>query len=150
YIPDSDGRYWEKRSIAYCAYLVGVTTLIFRLEKFAHQFSLSFAPCLCPGLISIHSITAFDALNNRVVWELDGRDTSKLIVGGTALMTNRAPPSRLGGLKRLLLRTNGSNSQQPVCLISTGLDPQLILPSLPDGVGFPLVVSVEMKLIRSS
>jgi hypothetical protein len=149
YIPDSAGRYWEKRSIAYMARLVRVTTLIFRLEEFAHQFPLRFDPCQCPGLISINSIIAFDTLNNRVVWELDGRDTSKLVVGGTALMPNSAP-LRIGGFRRLALRRNSSNSDQPVRLISTGPDPQLILPSLPDGVGFPLVLSVEMKLIPSS
>jgi hypothetical protein len=149
YIPDSDGRYWEKKSIAYSAYLGRVTTLIFRLAKFAHQFPLRFDPCQCPGLISINSITAFDTLNNRVVWELDGRDTSKLVVGGTALMPNSVP-LRIGGFKRLTLRRNRSNGEQPVRLISTGVDPQLILPSLPDGVGFPLVLSVEMKLIPSS
>ena len=38
-------------------------------------------------------------------------------------------------------------SQQPLTLISTGQDPQLILPLLPGNVGFPLIMSVEMKLI---
>ena len=148
YIPDSEGRYWEKRSIAYCAYLVRVTTLIFRLEKFAHQFPLRFDPCQCRGLISINSIIAYDTVHNRLVWDLDGRDLSKLVVGGTAVITSHAP-RRMGGSMRMFYSRNGSNRQQPLRVISTGLDPQLIFPRLPDDVGFPLIISVEMKLTPS-
>jgi hypothetical protein len=45
-----------------------------------------------------------------------------------------------------MLRWN-KKPQQPFTIISTGVDPQLILPILPSNVGFPLIMSVEMKLI---
>ena len=148
YIPDSDGRYWEKRSIAQYAALANTTTVIFRLEKFSHQFPLRLDPCQCPGLIRIDCITAFDTRSNRIVWQLDGGDSKKLMVSGTAVMTNRM---RLGvvGRNRWLIHRNGSSRRRPLDVLSTGLDPQLLLPPLPNDVGFPLVISVEMKLIPS-
>lgn len=148
YIPDSDGRYWEKRSIARHAALANTTTVIFRIEKFAHQFPLRLDPCQCPGLISIDCITAFDTRNMSVVWQLDGADSRKLMVGGTAVMVNHMR-RRVGGRKRWPIHGNGSNRRRSLDVISTGLDPQLILPPLPNDVGFPLVISVEMKLIPS-
>ena len=148
YIPDSDGRYWEKSSIAQDAQLANTTTVIFRLEKFAHRFPLRFDPCQCPGLIRIGSITAFDIRNNSVVWQLDGSDSKKLMVSGTAVMTNNMR-RRVGGRKRMFFSRNGANRWRSLDVLSTGLDPQLILPRLPKDVGFPLVISIEMKLIPS-
>lgn len=142
YIPDSHGRYSEKSSIAYRVSLLQTTTLIFRLEKFAHQFPLRFDPCQRPGIVSISSITVVDLLNNRVVLKLDGRDANKLITSGTAVREN---PAR--GWKQLFFRTKKSNNQQSLCVISTGFDPQLIFPTLPEEIGFPLVISAEMRFI---
>lgn len=136
YVPDSHGRYAEKNTIAYRVSLPQTTTLIFRLDKFAHQFSLRFDPCQSPGLISIYSITAFDASNNRMIWEFDGGDVGKLDVRGTAVLAQPAPSGR-------------SNGRQPFWIVSTGLDPQLMLPILSGNIGFPLVLSVEMRFIPS-
>jgi hypothetical protein len=148
YIPDSDGCYWEKSSIAYRASLVKTTSVIFRLEKFAHQFPLRFDPCQGSGLVSISSITIFDLLNNRVVLEIDGRHAHKLVISGTAAWENSAL-SRINGWKQLFFSLNKSNGRPPLRVISTGPDPQLIFPRLPNDIGFPLEISVQMKFIPS-
>jgi hypothetical protein len=147
YIPGSDGNYRETRSIGYRADLTKTTTVIFRLEKFARQFPLRFDPCQCPGLISINSLTAFDTLNNKVVWELDGCDANKLVINGTAAWAHTAL-ARANGVRKMFF-SKKSNGRQPLRLVSTGSDPQLILPTLPRSVGFPLVISVEMNIILS-
>lgn len=146
YVPDSEGRYWEETAIEFHAELVKTTTVIFCLGKFAHKFPLRFDPCQCPGLIKIDCITAFDTRNDRVVWQLDGRNSRKLIAAGTAVVTNHMP-LRLGESKRMLFSRNGLNRRRSLDVISTGLDPQLLLPPLPNHVGFPLIISIEMKLI---
>jgi hypothetical protein len=145
YIPDSMGSYSEERSIAYYAYLVNTTTVIFHLEPFAHQFPLRLDPCQCPGLISINSIAVFDTVNHRLVWQLDGRNSTKVVVSGTAVPINHTFLDNGKRMQKIFRR--GTKYHQPLAVISTGLDPQLILPPLPDDVGFPLIVSVEMKLI---
>jgi len=148
YVPDSNGNYSEQRSIAYQTHLSTMTTLIFRLEKFAHQFPLRFDPCQCPSLISINSLIAFDTPNKRVVWELGGRDANELAISGTAEWANRALP-KAGRWKHKFFWRNKSNNPQSLYIISTGLDPQLIFPTLPEDIGFPLEISVEMKIIPS-
>jgi hypothetical protein len=136
YIPDFNGRYSEKNTIGYHVSLLHTTTLIFRLEKFAYQYPLRFDPCQFSGLICIESITAFDGYHNKVVWELDGDDVDQLTIRGTAVLAKPAP-------------SGGSNGRQPLWIVSTGVDPQLMLPTLPRSVGFPLVLSVEMRFIPS-
>lgn len=148
YIPDSTGCYSENRSIAYHACLLNTTTVIFRLEQFARQFPLRFDPCQCPGFININSIAIFDTVNHKMVWELDSRDSRNLLVGGTAVPINNALRSG-GGRVQKFFRTDKKYNHQPLRMISTGVDPQLILPPLPDDVGFPLVISVEMNLLPS-
>jgi len=148
YIPDSDGCYSEESSIAYDAQLVKMTTVIFRLEKFAHQFPLRFDPCQGAGLVSISSITVLDLLNNCVVLKLDGRDANKLVISGTAHWENPAL-SWINRWKHVFFSSNKSSGQPPLRVISTGSDPQLIFPTLPKDIGFPLEISVQMKFIPS-
>lgn len=145
YIPDSIGCYAETRTLACHAQLTNTTTLMFRIEQFDHQFPVRFDPCQCPGLVLINSISIFDAVNHRVVWELGGRDSAEPTITGTAVPVHPGATLNGGGLRKIL-RWN-KKSQQPVTVISTGVDPQLILPILPSNVGFPLIMSVEMKLI---
>ena len=146
YIPDSIGGYSEKNTIAYCVPLLQTTTLSFRLEKFTHQFPLRFDPCQSPGLISINAITAFDTLNKKMIWAISDRIESKLTVRGTASWVD---PSllKVNGWKHRFSRTNKSNSQKSIYAISTGLDPQLIMPLLLENIGFPLELSIEMSFI---
>jgi hypothetical protein len=146
YIPDESGRYSEMRSISYFANMANRTTVIFRVEQFARQFSLRFDPCQCPALISINSIAVFDSRNQRVVWELDGRNSSKLMVQGTAALMNHDLRSN-GRLTPMFFRAVSGHGLQPFRVISTGSDPQLMFPPLPSDVGFPLIVTIEMKLI---
>lgn len=146
YIPDKNGRYSETRSIPYITSLANRTTVVFRVEQFAPQFPLRFDPCQCPGLISINSIAVFDSRNQRVVWELDGRNSSKLMVKGTAALMNHDLRSN-GRRTPMFFRAAKEYGRQPFRLISTGSDPQLMFPPLPGDVGFPLIVTIEMKLM---
>jgi hypothetical protein len=80
-----------------------------------------------------------------VVWELGAHDSAEPAITGTAVPVHPSAPFSGGGLRKML-RWN-KKPQQPFTIISTGVDPQLILPILPNNVGFPLIMSVEMKLI---
>ena len=146
YVPDSSGGYSEVRTIVHQANLINQTTLIFRVEEFAQQFPLRFDPCECPGLISIDSFVIVDAGNHRLVWELDGRDASAVMVGGTAVLMNGNAGTN-GYRRPSFLRGYRRDYHKSFRLISTGLDPQIVLPRLSDDVKFPLIVTVEMKLL---
>ena len=141
YVPDTDGMYSEVNAIANSAPISTSINLIFRLNKFAHQFPLRFDPCQQSGIVSIGSITVFDLQNNTVVLELDSGCINKFSASGTAVMAN--PVSRL---KKAFLGANKLNDHHSLYLISTGLDPQLIFPILPADIGFPLVISVNLKI----
>jgi hypothetical protein len=145
YIPDANGRYSETRSISHLVNLINKTTVVFRLEQFARQFPLRFDPCQCSGLISIDTIVVFDSCHRKVVWAFDGRDWSKLGVRGTAILMNQL--SSNGRWMPTLFRVDRERGRQPFRLVSTGSDPQVMLPPLPADVGFPLIVTIEMKLI---
>jgi hypothetical protein len=93
----------------------------------------------------INSIAVFDAVNHRTVWELGGLDSAEPAITGTAIAVHQGALLNGGGLRKIFRRNR--KSQQALTLISTGQDPQLILPVLPGNVGFPLIMSVEMKLI---
>jgi hypothetical protein len=98
--------------------------------------------------VSISSITVLDLLNNCVVLKLDGRDANKLVIIGTARWENPVI-SRINGWKQVFFSSNKSSGQPPLRVISTGSDPQLIFPTLPKDIGFPLEVSVQLKFIPS-
>jgi hypothetical protein len=144
YVPDSSGAYSEARSIARYAQLINTTTVIFQLGQFPNHFPLRLDPCQCAGLINIQSIVVFDSVNQKAVWELNGRNDHDLQITGTAVLNRNA--SRKGrNVARILQRHR--NYRQPLTVISTGVDPQLIFPRLDGELGFPLVISIELKLI---
>jgi hypothetical protein len=144
YVPDSRGAYSEARAIARYAQLVNTTTVIFQVGRFPNHFPLRFDPCQCAGLINIQSIVVFDSVNQKAVWELDGRNYHGLEIAGTALWNQHAS-SDGRNVKRIFQRNR--NHDQPLTVISTGVDPQLIFPRLNGKIGFPLIVSIELKLI---
>jgi len=141
YIPQADGNYSEK-----CRLLdeqgVQDKAIEFKLDRFPHQFPLRFDPGESPGLITIHAMTIIDK-NKKVVWELTRRNAAKVIVRGTAFAV------RAGHWKQRLRQALETNGHQPLRIISTGLDPQLILPRLPDKIEYPLCLSIEMKFSPS-
>ena len=134
YIPDEQGNYSEINSISHQGFNVQTPlyVFVFCLDKFAHQFPLRFDPCQSAGLITISSITVFDVAKNSLIT----LNAAMLKFGGTAVLTQPKP------LKKTINLT-------PLSVLSTGADPQLFLPPLSGRVGFPLVVSVEMKFIPS-
>ncbi len=148
YIPDSSGGYSETHSLAYYAQLTRKTIVNFRLESFSHQFPLRFDPCQRPGLVTIDAINVFDLDNNRPVLTLEGDDARKLVIGGTAVWLRPARRT-LRDWRQMGSSINSSNGRKPLYIISTGSDPQIILPRLPNNVGFPLIVSVQMEFLTS-
>lgn len=139
YIPGSNGCYSEARSISQGMPLLHKKTREFVLEVFPHKFPLRFDPCECAGLITIYSMSIIDK-NKKVVWELDGCKIGKLIITGTAI------PMKDVNWKQKLFQLAGTNNGQPLRIISTGVDPQLILPRLPSDTEFPIVLSVDMNV----
>lgn len=143
YIPDESGSYSEQKTIATVVSLVNATTVLFHLEQFDRRFPLRLDPCQCPGFIIINEIAVFDTVNHRLVWESEGQDSSKLHFGGTAILirNSQAAPK---------LFRRDEDKRWPLHIVSTGLDPQVILPTLPEDVGFPLIISIGMKIIPRS
>ena len=146
FIPDSVGSYSETRKLACHAQLTSPTTLIFRIEQFDSRFPMRFDPCQCPGLITINSMIIFDAANHRMVWDIGDYNSAEPSITGTAIPVNCGPRQKNRHLHKILRRNK--KSRQPFTVISTGLDPQLILPLLPTNVGFPLIMSIEMRVLR--
>lgn len=142
YIPNSNGKYSELLSIAHPAHLAGTTKLVFRLEKFAHRFPLRFDPCGCPGLVRIYSVDIFDVVNDRIIWKLDDFNAKRFAVNGTVAWSNRISQG-----SRWIQTLFRKNSRQFLSIVSTGVDPQLILPRLPANVEFPVEIRIEMKII---
>jgi hypothetical protein len=147
YIPNSTGGYSEERTIVQYANLMNPTIAIFCVEDFAFRFPLRFDPCQCSGLISIDSFSIIEARSHRIVWELNGHNASGLVIGGTAVMRDGNPKAN-GHRKQSFLRAYRRDpDNKPFRLISTGMDPQVVLPPLGDDVNFPLIITVEMKLL---
>jgi len=141
YIPQVDGSYSEK-----CRLIdqLGLQdkAIEFKLDKFPHQFPLRLDPGESPGLVTIHTLTLMDK-NKKVVWELTRRNAGKVVVSGTAFAV------RGGHWKQRLREALETNSHKPLRIISTGSDPQLILPRLPEKIEYPISLSIEMKFSPS-
>jgi hypothetical protein len=139
YIPNSHGIYSEARSISQNVEVLHTGTAEFVLERYAQEFPLRFDPCQCAGLITVYSMTVLDK-NKKMVWELNGRNAGRVTIGGTAMRANGA------GWKQKLFSSPEINKGQPLRIISTGVDPQLILPRLPHDIEFPVVLSISISV----
>ena len=137
YIPQADGSYSEKCRLTDQLGLQN-KAIEFKLDKFPHQFPLRLDPGESPGLVTIHSMTIMDK-NKKVVWELTRRNAGKVVVRGTAFAV------RGGHWKQRLREALETNRHMPLRIISTGVDPQLILPRLPENIEYPISLSIEMK-----
>ena len=137
YIPQADGSYSEKSRLTDQLGLQN-QAIEFKLDKFPHQFPLRLDPGESPGLVTIHTMTIMDK-NKKVVWELTRRNAGKVVVRGTAFAV------RGGHWKQRLREALETNSHKPLRIISTGVDPQLILPRLPENIEYPISLSIEMK-----
>jgi hypothetical protein len=137
YIPNGDGDYSAESSISRVVSLAQPTTVVFRINFFPHEFPLRIDPCEHPGLVNIKSISVVDGKSGQVVWEIDGKNGGEVRAAGTAVI----------GKRRWFRNRNGAPALR---VVSTGLDPQLILPTLPGNVGFPLMLSMEIHLVPSN
>jgi hypothetical protein len=137
YIPRSDGSYTEEQSVSEHIQLFQRSSVELYLNEFPDKHHLRFDPCQCPGVVTIYAMTVLDK-NKKVAWKLDGRNLCKLKITGTAT-----------GVKNNRLLKTYRTDQDHLLLISTGVDPQLIVPRLPPGIAFPIVISFELKVAPS-
>lgn len=135
FVPDAAGGYAEETSRVYRGPLHQRTTIAFRLEQLAHQHPLRLDPVARAGLVEIASVTYLDVGSGRTLARLDGRDAARCPIGGTARPVAPAPDS--------------AGTPQPLYLLSTGDDPQLVLPPLGEAPQFPLLLLVELRLFPS-
>jgi len=139
YVPRSNGAYSEINSIAKEIPLLQVSSAEFVLEAFPHKFPLRLDPCQCPGLVTIYAIRIFDK-NRKSVWQLNERNARKITITGTALGAFKK------GWRAKLIPNGHIHHAPPLHIVSTGLDPQLILPPLPRDTEFPIGILIEMSI----
>ena len=139
YIPDSDGVYSEACSISRNVALLNTETVEFLVKGYPQKFPLRFDPCQCAGLITVYSMTVVDN-NKKTVWELTGRNIGRVTIAGTGICAKGM------SWKQKLFQSSGTNNGHPLRIISTGVDPQLILPRLPHDIDFPIIFSVSMSV----
>jgi hypothetical protein len=139
YVPRSNGAYSEINSLAKEIPLFQVNSAEFVLEAFPHKFPLRCDPCQCPGLVTIYAIRILDK-KGKCVWQLNERNAGKITVTGTALGTYEK------GWRTRLIPKGRIHHVPPLHIVSTGLDPQLILPTLPRDTEFPISILIEMSI----
>ena len=137
FVPDAKGDYHEGTSMFYRGSLKRLSTVAFQLESFPHHFPLRLDPVAAIGIVEIAGITLLDTGRARVLYRIDGNNTSSLIVGGTAQLFQPERP------------LSAISPGTPLYLLSTGDDPQLVLPPLAEAPAFPLLLVVELRLLPS-
>lgn len=142
YIPRWNGSYSEEQSVVDRIALFQENNTQFVLTEFPCRSRLRFDPCQCPGLVTIQSISILDK-NKKLVWELNSSNAGKVAIAGTAVRVKGA------SWKRRIFQNGSGYSEPPLRIVSTGLDPQVLLPRLPSDAAFPIVISVEMNVTPS-
>lgn len=136
FIPADDGSYSEAASVFFRGKIAEKRTVTFQLDRFASRHPLRLDPAARGGIIEIHSITMLDVGSSRVLQRLDGREIATLVIGGTARLFTPLQPLSPGTV-------------MPCYLLSTGDDPQMLLPATAETPVFPLLVLVEMRILPS-
>ncbi len=142
YIPRWNGSYSEEQAVVNRISLLQENNTKFVLTEFPSRFRLRFDPCQCPGLVTIYSMTIMDK-DKRLVWELTNHHVGKIKIAGTAVLL------RDTSWRRRIFSNGSACSAPPLHIVSTGLDPQVLLPRLPGDVAFPIVISVKMNVAPS-
>lgn len=143
YVPDSEGRYSEDDALGRTQPLREAIAVDFRVERYAHRFPLRLDPCAQRGLVGISLISVSD-VHCRTILELVAGDARKLKVGGTAYRMSNALLEMGQRLRRLFLQSGDTRRRPAINLLSTGADPQVYLPKLPENAAFPLTLRIEM------
>lgn len=137
FVPDAVGAYAEETSLIARAPLRQLESVIFRVEQYPSQFPLRLDPVAATGVIEIAALTLLDVGSKRILLRFDGANASELGIGGTAQFFQVDRP--------LTKSTSGT----PIYILSTGDDPQLVLPPLAEPPSFPLLLIVELRLLPS-
>lgn len=142
YIPRWNGSYSEEQSVVDRISLFQESNTRFVLTEFPCRFRLRFDPCQCSGLVTIYSISILDK-NEKLVWKLSSRNARKVAIAGTAARVQDT------SWRRRIFSNGSGSGESALRIVSTGLDPQVLLPRLPKDVAFPIVISVEMNVAPS-
>lgn len=138
FLPHADGGYSEESSLVFMGSLRTMRTVVFKLEKLNHQHPLRLDPVARAGVVEIAAITLLDVGSGRILRRSTGVDVATLSLGGTAKLFQ--PEQALPG---------SSHAAQPIYLLSTGDDPQMILPPLSTPPAGPLLFMVELRFLAS-
>ncbi len=136
FMPAEDGSYSETASAFFRGKVAEKRTVTFQLDRFASRHPLRLDPAARGGIIEIHSITMLDVGSGSVLQHLNGRQLAALPIGGTARLFTPVQPLAPG-------------TSMPCYILSTGDDPQMLLPAIAESPTFPLLVLVEMRIMPS-
>lgn len=89
FIPDQKGGYKEENSVSQEMLFIKNTILVFKLDKYAHEFPLRFDPCESRGTIEIQSINIKGDQSGKTILAIDNKNGHLLKVSGTASMPIR-------------------------------------------------------------
>lgn len=135
FLPHADGAYTEASSLVFMGSLRDMRTVVFKLDQLNYQHPLRLDPVARLGVLEIASITLLDVDRGRVLRRYTGANAASLSLGGTTRLFQSDQP------------LPGGDSDQPIYLLSTGDDPQLFLPPLPEAPTGPLLLLVEQRFL---
>lgn len=166
YIPDINGNYYEINSVVCQALFPYTTRVDFTIEKYPHNYPLRFDPVGSSGHIDIYSITAVDIRGKKLIWKLTQNAILELQLAGTAqyyqddaklaavkgpVPNSYLPKSFFKSVKNKLNSKNRLPADWDfVRIVSSGTDPQILLPLIVENVQFPIHISVELRFIPFS
>lgn len=120
FVPLADGSFSEQSSLKLARNLADQRAILFRFKAPLQAGPLRLDPVARAGLIEIPSLTLIEVTSGRILMHLTGADAKKITIGGSA---KRVAPSDAD-------RSRGENLA--LYALSTGDDPQIILPPVPD------------------
>lgn len=132
FVPDAQGGYSEENSRFIRSHFQQRTSVVYRLDSFPAHHRLRLDPVARPGLLELHSVTVLDIGGHRQLARWDARHQDQLIVGGTA---------------QLFRADNPADSAAALHLLSTGDDPQIVLPALPEQPRFPIAIVIDLRFL---
>jgi len=133
FVPDARGVHTEESSHFFRGSLQQGRRIVFKVESFPLDAPLRLDPVARAGLVEIRSISVLDVGSGRVICTLDGRDGARCTFGGTGQPFQAA--------------AGAVDGPAPLYLLSTGDDPWVVLPVLPEVPRFPVLVIIDLRVL---
>lgn len=132
FVPDAQGAYSEERSHFFRGGLSQGRRVAIKIEECPPLAALRIDPIARAGLIEIRSVTILDLGSGRTLCTLDGRDATRITVGGSG---------------RLFEGSSAGGTAAPLRILSHADDPWMILPPLPESPTFPILVIIDLQVL---